>query len=235
LFEVKEILAQYGNVKVLHGVSLKVEQGQIVSLVGANGAGKTTLINVISGLMRPVSGLVLFNGLDLTQIPNYQIVEKGMVQIPEGRKLFYKMSVLENLLVGATHKEAKKKAQEMLAEVYRIFPTLEERKDQLAQTLSGGEQQMLAIARGLMSSPKLILMDEPSLGLAPLMVKRIFGVVQELNEQGLSIFLVEQNLRTSLKISHYSYVIENGRIVLEGKGKLVWPEPRESHVNKAGR
>jgi branched-chain amino acid transport system ATP-binding protein len=219
LFEVQEIFAQYGNVKVLHGVSLKMEQGQIVSLVGANGAGKTTLINVISGLIRPVSGSVLFNGLDLTKIPNYRIVEKGMVQIPEGRKLFYKMSVLENLLVGAGHAEAKKKLQENLANIYRIFPTLEERKEQLAQTLSGGEQQMLAIGRGLMSCPRLILMDEPSLGLAPLMVKRIFGVVQQLNAQGLSIFLVEQNLRTSLRISHYSYVIENGRIVLEGKGQ----------------
>jgi branched-chain amino acid transport system ATP-binding protein len=219
LFEVQAISAQYGKVKILHQVSLKVERGQIVSLVGANGAGKTTLMNVISGLIPPSSGSVFFEGFDLAEIPNHRIVEKGIAQIPEGRKLFYKMSVLENLLTGATHKAAKKRMKETLAEVLRIFPILQERRQQSAQTLSGGEQQMLAIARGLMSCPRLILMDEPSLGLAPIMVKKIFEVVRQLNEQKLSILLVEQNLRASLKISHYGYVMENGRIALEGKGQ----------------
>ncbi len=219
MLEVKDISARYGSVKVLNEVSLKVEPGQVVSVVGANGAGKSTLMNVISGLIRPCGGSVLFEGLDLARIPNYLIVAKGIAQIPERRKLFYKMSVLENLLTGATHREAGKKAEKSLAEVYRIFPKLEERQDQLAQTLSGGEQQMLAIGRGLMSCPRLILMDEPSLGLAPKMVKRIFDVVRQLNEESLSVLLVEQNLRASLAMSHYGYVLENGRLVLEGKGE----------------
>lgn len=219
MFEVRAISAQYGKVKILHQVSLKVQQGQVVSLVGANGAGKTTLMSVISGLIRPSSGSVFFEGTDLAKIPNYRIVEKGIAQIPEGRKLFFKMTVFENLLTGATHREAKEKAEKTLAQVLRIFPILQERRDQLAQTLSGGEQQMLAIARGLMSCPRLILMDEPSLGLGPIVVKKIFEVVRRLNEQGLSILLVEQNVRSSLKISDYGYVMENGRIVLEGKGQ----------------
>ncbi len=220
MFNVENISAQYGKVKVLHRVNLKVEPGQIVSLVGANGAGKTTLINVISGLIQPTEGQVLFQGINLCQVPNYRIVEKGIVQIPEGRKLFYNMSVLENLLVGAIHPEAKKKANETLEYVYSLFPILLERRSQAAQTLSGGEQQMLAIGRGLMSIPVLILMDEPSLGLAPLVVKKIFSVVQSLNEiKKISILLVEQNLRASLQISHYGFVIENGHIILEGTGK----------------
>ena len=219
MFEVRAVSAQYGKMKVLHEVSLTVEPGQVVSLVGANGAGKTTLMNVISGLVRPSSGSVHFEGADLGKIPNHRIVEKGIAQIPEGRKLFYKMSVLENLLTGATHREARAVASETLEHVFAVFPILRERRSQPAQTLSGGEQQMLAIARGLMSRPKLILMDEPSLGLAPILVKKIFEVVRQLNGQGLSILLVEQNLRASLKISHYGYVMENGRIVLEGKGQ----------------
>ncbi len=219
MFEVRGVSAQYGKMKVLHKVSLAVEAGQIVSLVGANGAGKTTLMNVISGLVRPSSGSVHFEGADLGKIPNHRIVEKGIAQIPEGRKLFYKMSVLENLLTGATHREARAAASETLERVFAVFPILRERRGQMAQTLSGGEQQMLAIARGLMSRPKLILMDEPSLGLAPILVKKIFEVVRQLNDQGLSILLVEQNLRASLKISHYGYVMENGRIALEGKGQ----------------
>ncbi len=219
MLEVKGISAQYGTVKVLDDVSLKLERGQIVSVVGANGAGKTTLMKVVCGLIRPSAGTVLLDGIDLTQIPNYLIVGKGIAQIPEGRKLFYKMSVLENLLTGATHPVARKRTQQSLADVYRIFPTLEERKDQLARTLSGGEQQMLAIGRGLMSCPSLILMDEPSLGLAPLMVKKIFDVVRQLNDESLSVLLVEQNLRASLKMSHYGYVLENGKVVLEGKGQ----------------
>jgi len=220
LFKVENISAQYGQVKVLHSVSLKVDQGQIVSLVGANGAGKSTLIKVISGLLKPTEGSVSFGGINLCQIPNYRIVEKGVAQIPEGRNLFTRMTVLENLLIGAMYPEAKNKSKETLDYVYRLFPILFERRRQKAETLSGGEQQMLAIGRGLMSVPRLILMDEPSLGLAPLIVKQIFNVVLTLNqEQRISILLVEQNLRASLQISHFGYVIENGRIVLEGKGE----------------
>jgi branched-chain amino acid transport system ATP-binding protein len=218
MLEVKNVSAQYGDLKILHGVSLKVDLKRIVTLVGANGAGKTTLMKVISGLIRPSSGSVLFDGSDLANFPAFRIVEKGLVQIPEGRSLFYKMCVLENLLIGACHEKAKKDVDKSLRGVYKIFPILDERKKQSARTLSGGEQQMLAIARAMMSCPKLILMDEPSLGLAPLMVKKIFGVIQNLNEEGLSIFLVEQNIKSSLKISHYGYVLENGRIVLEGNG-----------------
>jgi branched-chain amino acid transport system ATP-binding protein len=218
MLEVNDIFAQYGNLRVLHGVSLRVDLKQIVSLVGGNGAGKTTLMNVISGLMRPSRGSILLDKSDLAHVPAFRIVEKGLVQIPEGRKLFYKMCVLENLLIGATHNRARKNVDKSLMTVYEMFPILEERKRQLARTLSGGEQQMLAIARALMSCPKLVLMDEPSLGLAPVIVKRIFGVIRNLNEKGLSIFLVEQDIKTSLKTSHYGYVLENGRIVLEGKG-----------------
>ena len=218
MLEVKNVSAQYGDLKILHGVSLKVDLKRIVTLVGANGAGKTTLMKVISGLIRPSSGSVLFDGSDLANFPAFRIVEKGLVQIPEGRSLFYNMCVLENLLIGACHEKAKKDVDKSLRGVYKIFPILDERKKQSARTLSGGEQQMLAIARAMMSCPKLILMDEPSLGLAPLMVKKIFGVIQNLNEEGLSIFLVEQNIKSSLKISHYGYVLENGRIVLEGNG-----------------
>ena len=218
MLEVNNVSAQYGDLKILHGVSLKVDLKRIVTLVGANGAGKTTLMKVISGLIRPSSGSILFDGSDLANFPAFRIVEKGLVQIPEGRSLFYNMCVLENLLIGAAHEKAKKDVDKSLRAVYKIFPILDERKKQSARTLSGGEQQMLAIARAMMSCPKLILMDEPSLGLAPLMVKKIFGVIQNLNEEGLSIFLVEQNIKSSLKISHYGYVLENGRIVLEGNG-----------------
>jgi branched-chain amino acid transport system ATP-binding protein len=218
MLEVNNVFAQYGDLKILHGVSLKVDLKRIVTLVGANGAGKTTLMKVISGLIRPSSGSVLFDGSDLANFPAFRIVGKGLVQIPEGRSLFYNMCVLENLLIGASHEKAKKDVDKSLRGVYKIFPILDERKKQSARTLSGGEQQILAIARAMMSCPKLILMDEPSLGLAPLMVKKIFGVIQNLNEEGLSIFLVEQNIKSSLKISHYGYVLENGRIVLEGNG-----------------
>ena len=218
MLEISNVSAQYGNLRILHGVSLKVDLKKIVSLVGANGAGKTTLMNVISGLIRPTSGSVAFEGSDLSKFPAFRIVERGLVQVPEGRSLFYNMCVLENLLIGASHERAKKSIDKSLPAVYKIFPILEERKNQSARTLSGGQQQMLAIGRALMSCPKLMLMDEPSLGLAPLMVKKIFGVIQNLNEDGLSIFLVEQNIKFSLKISHYGYVLENGRIVLEGKG-----------------
>jgi branched-chain amino acid transport system ATP-binding protein len=218
MLEVNNVSAQYGDLKILHGVSLKVDLRKIVTLVGANGAGKSTLMRVISGLIRPSSGSVLFDGSDLGNIPAFRIVERGLVQIPEGRSLFYKMCVLENLLIGASHEKARKDIDKSLKTVYKIFPILDERKRQSARTLSGGEQQMLAIGRALMSCPKIILMDEPSLGLAPIIVKKIFRVIQNLNEEGLSIFLVEQNIKTSLKISHYGYVLENGRIVLEGIG-----------------
>lgn len=230
MLEVKNINVQYGAFKALYDVSLTVEKGLIVSIVGANGAGKTTLLNTISGLLRPTSGKITFEGIELTALPGHEIVRKGVVQIPEGRKLFPDMSVYDNLISGAMHPRAKAGRQETIEEVFNLFPILRERRRQLAKTLSGGEQQMLAIGRGLMSKPKLLMLDEPSLGLAPLLVRQIFEIVQELKARGLTILLVEQNVRHSLAIADYAYVLENGRIVLSGPGREVL---EDEHTKRA--
>ncbi len=219
MLQVKGISVFYGDVQALREVSLSVSSGEIVSLVGGNGAGKTTMLKTISGLLRPASGSILFQEAEIHQMPAYRIVEKGLSQVPEGRRIFPRMSVLENLHMGSHVSEARKRREETLGWVLRLFPVLKERREQLGGTLSGGEQQMLAIARGLMCRPKLLLLDEFSLGLAPLIVREIFTIIQEINQQGTTILLVEQNVQRSLAISHRGYVLENGAVVLQGKGK----------------
>jgi branched-chain amino acid transport system ATP-binding protein len=221
MLSVEELSVQYAAFKALHGVSLTVQEGLIVSIVGANGAGKSTLINTVSGMVRPKAGRVVFDGVDLTTQQPHDIVRHGVVQVPEGRKLFPDMTVLENLQVGGSHKAARAARPKNVEEVYDLFPVLKERKGQLARTLSGGEQQMLAIGRALMSEPRVLMMDEPSLGLAPIIVQSIFEVVKELKARGLTIMLVEQNIRHSLQISDYAYVLETGRVALQGTGAEV--------------
>jgi len=219
LLQVKGINVFYGDVQALREVSLSVSSGEIVSLVGGNGAGKTTTLKAISGLLRPASGSILFREAEIHRMPVYRIVEKGISQVPEGRRIFPRMSVLENLHMGSHVSEARKRREETLGWVLRLFPVLKERSGQLGGTLSGGEQQMLAIARGLMCRPALLLMDEFSLGLAPLIVREIFAIIQEINQQGTTVLLVEQNVQRSLAISHRGYVLENGAVVLQGEGK----------------
>jgi branched-chain amino acid transport system ATP-binding protein len=230
LLKAQDINTYYASVQVLRDVSFEIQEGEIVSMVGGNGAGKTTLLKTISGLLSPRLGTIHFLGERIDRLPPYKIVEKGAVQIPEGRKLFPPLTVLENLKLGAYLPSNKRKRAESLKRVFQIFPILEERKDQLAGTLSGGEQQMLAIGRGLMSLPKLLMLDEPSLGLAPLMVKEIFGIINEINRQGTTILLVEQNVKQSLALANRGYVLENGRIVLSGNSDELL---RNEHTKKA--
>ncbi len=230
MLRVENLNVQYGAFRALYDVSLTVEDGLIVSIVGANGAGKTTLLNTISGLLSPTSGKVYFDDTELTALPGHEIVRLGVAQIPEGRKLFPDMSVYDNLMAGAMHPRAKAGREKTAEEVFELFPVLRERRSQSAKTLSGGEQQMLAIGRGLMSRPQLLMLDEPSLGLAPLLVRQIFEVVRELKERGLTILLVEQNVRHSLTISDYAYVLETGHVVLAGTGREVL---EDEHTRKA--
>jgi len=219
LLQVDQINVFYGDVQALRGVSLSAPAGEIASIVGGNGAGKTTTLKTISGLLRPASGSILFEGGAIHLLPPHRVVERGISQVPEGRRIFPRMSVLENLHMGSHVPEARKRREETLARVFALFPILQERSRQFAGTLSGGEQQMLAIARGLMSRPKLLILDEPSLGLAPLLVSQIFETIAEINRHATSILLVEQNVQRSLSISHRGYVLENGAIVLQGEGK----------------
>jgi branched-chain amino acid transport system ATP-binding protein len=219
LLQVDRINVFYGDIQALREVSLSVSSREIVSLVGGNGAGKTTTLKTISGLLKPTSGCIAFNGTKIHWLPPHRIVEMGLSQVPEGRRVFPRMSVLENLHMGSHVPEARKTRQDTLNWIFQLFPILRERSGQFGGTLSGGEQQMLAIARGLMSRPKLLILDEFSLGLAPLVVNEIFQIIQEVNHQGTTIFLVEQNVQRSLSISHRSYVLENGAVVLHGQGK----------------
>ena len=209
----------YGKAQALRGVSLRVNEGEIVALVGANGAGKTTLLNTISGLLRPASGSVEFLGERIDRLEPHKIMKLGICQIPEGRKLFSDMTVGENLEMGAYSSEAWKRRKETLEQVYKIFPVLEERRGQSAKKLSGGERQMVAIGRGLMSTPRLCMFDEPSYGLAPKLFSEVLEAIKHLREQGITIFLVEQNVRNTLETADRAYVMENGQIALEGKGK----------------
>jgi branched-chain amino acid transport system ATP-binding protein len=218
MLEVSNIDTFYGKVQSLWGVSLRVDEKEIVALIGANGAGKTTLLNTISGSLRPASGHATFLGKKIDGLPPHAIAELGISHVPEGGKLFPDMSVHENLEMGAYPYHAWKRKEETLEEVYQIFPRLKERERQLARTLSGGEKQMLAMGRGLMSKPRLCLFDEPSYGLAPILLLELFRVIKSLREQGLTVFLIEQNVRHALEIADRAYVLENGRIVLEGKG-----------------
>ncbi len=224
------IEVRYGDAIALFGISLEVRQGEIVSIVGANGAGKSTTLKAISGLLKPHKGQILFIGKRLNEIPAHSIVDLGIIQIPEGRQLFPYMTALENLELGSYTPAARKKVAESLNRVFELFPILLERKDQLGGTLSGGEQQMLAIGRGLMALPKLLMLDEPSLGLAPLMVKTIFEAVQKINQAGTTILLVEQDVKKSLSLAHRGYVMENGKITLQGKGQELL---QNEHLKKA--
>ena len=219
MLRVHNIDAHYGDVQVLKNFSVDVGEGEIISLVGSNGAGKTTAIQVLSGLLRPTSGEVQFRGERIDRLPPHQIVERGLVQVPEGRQLFPSLTILENLEMGGYLPSARKKAKGNLAMIFQLFPILRERRQQLAGLLSGGEQQMLAISRGLMASPKLLMMDEPSLGLAPLIVRNIFQTIREINMQGTPILLVEQNVFYALTSSTRGYVLESGEIVMMGKGE----------------
>lgn len=232
LLKLENISTHYGDVQALRNVSLGIKEGQIVSIIGSNGAGKTTTLNTISGVLRASSGTIEFLGRRIENLPPHQIVDLGVVQIPEARLLFPYMTVLENLELGAYTPKARKGKEENLKVVSRLFPVLEERKTQLAGTLSGGEQQMLAIARGLMAKPKLLMLDEPSLGLAPLLVKEVFEAVKEINAHGITVLLIEQNVFHSLSISDEAYVLENGRVVLEGEGKglLDNPQVKEAYL-----
>lgn len=230
MFSCEKINAGYGEVKVLKDVSLNVPEGKIVALVGSNGAGKTTLTRVISKTLKPESGRLLLDGTDYTAKQPYEVVEMGIVQVPEGRRLFPDMSIYENLLVGSTCKHAKKERAQSLKTIFELFPRLEERQDQRAKTLSGGEQQMLAIGRALMAKPRLLILDEPSLGLSPLMVQQVFAIVRRIREAGMTILLIEQNVKLSLSICDYAYVLENGRMVLEGEGHQLMDN---EHLRKA--
>jgi branched-chain amino acid transport system ATP-binding protein len=224
LLEVRDLHVQYGRLQVLHGISLSVPRGKIISVVGANAAGKSTLVNAISGLVAPASGTILLDGADITRLAAYARVEIGLVQVPEGRKLFPAMTVEENLLVAAVTARARPGRAESIARVFQLFPRLQERRGQMAGTLSGGEQQMLAIGRGLMSRPEVLVLDEPSIGLAP-------RTVRELNRSaGLTILLIEQNVRQSLAMSDFGYVLENGRIVLADTGAALLAN---EHTKKA--
>jgi branched-chain amino acid transport system ATP-binding protein len=224
MIEVKEITVRYGGITALNRVSLSIPGGKMVSIVGANGAGKSTTINAISGMLPLAGGEILFEGASLAIRP-YLIARRGVVQVPEGRKIFSSITVRENLLLGAYIIRDRKRIEENLQKIYRTFPILEKRQGQPGGTLSGGEQQMLAIARGLMSQPRILLLDEPSLGLAPLMVLGIFKMIQALNRDGLTILLVEQNAQKALSIADYAYVLETGRMVAEGEGKKIVEDP----------
>jgi len=219
LLDVQNLSVHYDGMQALSGVSLNVKQGEIVSILGSNGAGKTTFMNAMSGLLKLTSGAINFLGKPVVDVTAYERVPLGIVQIPEGRRLFPLMTVEENLLLGSTHPAARKERKESLEEVYTLLPRLRERRTQIAKTLSGGEQQMVAIGRALQSRPKLLMFDEPSLGLSPLLVQELFALIKNLNQRGISILMVEQNVRKTLQIVDRSYVLENGHIVMEGSGK----------------
>jgi branched-chain amino acid transport system ATP-binding protein len=229
LLKVIHIDVSYGQVQVLMQVSFDIEEKEIVCLLGSNGAGKTTTVNTVSGILQAQKGSILFNGREITGATAYERVEMGLVQIPEGRKIFPTLSVIENLEMGSYLKGPKAKRQKSLAMVIDLFPILESRKKQSAGTLSGGEQQMLAIARGLMAIPRLLILDEPSLGLAPIVVDEIFRVVEKINHEGVTILLVEQNVSQALSLSNRSFVLEEGRVALSGTGKDLLADP---HVKK---
>ncbi len=219
MLEVENVNVSYGDVQVLWNVSFEVKDGEVTVIVGSNGAGKTTTLRTLAGLMRPKSGSIEFFGKHIDKLLPHEIVKMGISLIPEGRLLFTRLTTLENLRLGATTPESKKVRDETLKWVYGLFPILEEREEQTAGTLSGGEQQMLAIARGLMSRPKLLMLDEPSMGLAPKLVVKIFDLLREINKQGVTILLVEQNVWQALELADKGYVLETGKIVLEGTGK----------------
>jgi branched-chain amino acid transport system ATP-binding protein len=224
MLELHDIIVSYGMIDALKGVSLTVEQGEIVALIGANGAGKSTTLMSISGVVTRRAGTVIYNGADLSGLPMHEIVNRGISQVPEGRHIFPRMTVRENLEMGAFSR-SRQECIDDTARVFGMFPALSERSKQLGGTLSGGEQQMLAIGRALMSRPKLLLLDEPSLGLAPIIVNKIFRIIREINEQGTTILLVEQNAKAALRLARRAYVMETGKIVMQGKASVLEKDP----------
>ncbi len=217
MLEIRDLEVYYGMIQAIKGISFDVNEGEVIALIGANGAGKTTTLHTITGLLSPKAGSILFEGKDITKVPGYKIVSMGMAHVPEGRRVFAQLSVLQNLRMGAYTRKDKNEIEEMLKLVYKRFPRLEERQNQMAGTLSGGEQQMLAMGRALMSHPKIILMDEPSMGLSPIFVNEIFDIIKKVSAGGTTVLLVEQNAKKALSIADRAYVLETGNIVLEGK------------------
>ena len=219
MLEVKDLQVYYGVIQALKGISFEVEQGDVVALIGANGAGKTTTLHTITGLLPSKAGNITFEGTDITHVPGYKLVSMGIAHVPEGRRVFASLTVLQNLKMGAYTRNDKKEIEDTIEMIYKRFPRLKERKNQLAGTLSGGEQQMLAMGRALMSHPRLIVLDEPSMGLSPLYVNEIFDIIQEINKDGVTVLLVEQNAKKALSFSNKAYVLETGNIVLSGDAK----------------
>ncbi len=230
MLQIRKLNFSYGDLKVLWDVDLEVKTGEIVTVVGSNGAGKSTILKNVSRLVRASSGTITLEDAPLDRMQPHEVVARGVVQVPEGRRIFPEMTVVENLRMGSFVKETRKDRERNMERVFALFPRLAERKEQLGGTMSGGEQQMLAIARGLMANPKLLLLDEPSLGLSPLLVKGIFDIIKEINRQGTTILLVEQNVYQSLHICHRAYVLETGRVVLTGTGAELLDD---AHVKKA--
>ena len=216
MLEVNDIKVYYGMIQAIKGVSFHVDEGEVIALIGANGAGKTTTLQTLTGILSPKSGSIVFEGKDLTRTPAHKIVEMGMAHVPEGRRVFAQLSVLQNLMMGAYTRKDKEEIAQTLETVFDRFPRLKERQNQTAGTLSGGEQQMLAMGRALMSKPRIILMDEPSMGLSPLLVQEIFSIIKEVNAQGITVLLVEQNAKMALKVANRAYVLETGKIKLSG-------------------
>jgi branched-chain amino acid transport system ATP-binding protein len=226
MLSVQQLNAGYGEITILNNINISVPRGQTISIVGVNAAGKSTLVNTICGLIAPKSGSILLDGRDITKTKSYERTRMGIVQVPEGRKLFAELTVRENLLVASSFAKAKKNRLSQMEYVFELFPRLKERESQIASTMSGGEQQMLAIARALMCSPELLILDEPSLGLAPIIVYQIFDVLKELKKQGLTVLLIEQNVKHALQLCDYGYVMEHGKITLEGEGKFLLENPK---------
>ncbi|HIU36496.1 MAG TPA: ABC transporter ATP-binding protein [Candidatus Fimenecus excrementigallinarum] len=225
MLEVRDLEVCYGVIRAVKGVSFSVDKGEVIALIGANGAGKTTILHTITGLIPAKSGSILFEGKELTKTPAHKIVSMGMAHVPEGRRVFQQLSVLENLRLGAYTRKDKAEMRESLERVYTRFPRLEERKNQIAGTLSGGEQQMLAMGRALMSNPRIVLMDEPSMGLSPLLVSEIFDIIRVISEGGTTVLLVEQNAKKALAIADRAYVLETGNITLSGKASDLMHDP----------
>lgn len=225
MLEIKDLSVYYGVIQALKGISFEVNEGEVIALIGANGAGKTTTLQTITGMLSPKSGSILFEGTDITKVPGHKIVSMGMAHVPEGRRVFAQLSVYENLKLGAYTRSDKTEIAETLQRVYQRFPRLKERKNQLAGTLSGGEQQMLAMGRALMSHPKIILMDEPSMGLSPILVEEIFSIIQDISSGGTTVLLVEQNAKKALSIANRAYVLETGKIVMNGDADNLLHDP----------
>lgn len=234
MLKVEQLVAGYGNIQALKNIDMEVPEGKIVSLIGANGAGKTTTMKAIMGLIKPTSGKILFKGQDISKLATHKIVSCGLSLVPEGRSILARMTVLENLEMGACQRRDGE-VQADMKKIFERFPILEERKAQLGGTLSGGQQQMLAMGRALMARPELLLLDEPSMGLAPLVVADIFKVIQEINQSGTTVLLVEQNVRQALKIAHHAYVLETGRMILHGEAQAVANNPRVMEAYLGGK